>query len=217
MRVAMAIELFIMEESMKRSHWCRLKSTSRWFWHWEGETENHFTAKDTWPRGRNAYGAGLGSMQWPKAFKGQRTQLLLSLEHDNDLQALSMCLNLSHAYTERTRAQMTSLAAVISWTYETAHTPISFCLQFLSFFSSVLFLFPFRLLWASYTNDPLYLSPFPLLPITHTALLSAILCQTFISILHTFTPLSSSTRLFPLCSGPIVPEHVKSQPATGAK
>lgn len=84
MRAAMAIELVIMEESMKRSHWYRLKSTSRWFWHWEGETENHFTAKDTWPWGRNAYGAGLGSMLWPKGFRGHRTQSSLSLRLDND-------------------------------------------------------------------------------------------------------------------------------------
>lgn len=96
MRVATAIERVIMGESMKRSHWHRLKSTSRWFWHWEGETENHFTAKDTWPWGKNANVVALGSMLWPKRVKGQTAQSLLSLDLDNDW-ASSIRLYRSHA------------------------------------------------------------------------------------------------------------------------
>lgn len=92
MHAATAIESVIMEQSMKRSHWYRLKPSSRWVWHWEGETENHFTARDTWPRGRKADGVGLGSTRWPGGVKGHRTQSLLSLELDNPSQSFSRIL-----------------------------------------------------------------------------------------------------------------------------
>lgn len=83
MLTAMAFEFVRTEKPMKRSHWFRLKSTPWWFWYWEGETENHFTA--TWPWGKNALGAckdhccDLKVMGWNAIITVTRAQLWLCL------------------------------------------------------------------------------------------------------------------------------------------
>lgn len=122
MCAAMAIELVIMEESMKRSHWHRLKSTSRWVFGFERVRLRTISQPKT---------LGLGAempMEQDEAqcnglrLSGAQDTIITVTKNRQRLCALSICLSLSHAFSvwpqmlvEYTHARQPRTSVVISW------------------------------------------------------------------------------------------------------
>jgi len=153
-----------MEKSMKRSHWYRkfMNFASRWFGIERMRLRTISWLKTLGPEGRNAIGVELSSVLWPGGYRIEHNHYC----HWSLTWALSICLNLSHAYnewpwlTESTHASEPSLSVDI---YHAECTTLISC------------------------QHPRNLT-------SHCPPLSAVLCQTFTFILLTFIPFFSSQQ-----------------------